>query len=96
MSKYRVPLTVKKKVIAKAKGCCEYCLSQEVFSPQPFSIEHIVPVNGGGGNEEENLAFACQGCNNYKYTKTSTLDPVSGEMVPLYHPRMDEWDQHFV
>jgi hypothetical protein len=44
----------------------------------------------------ENLAFACQGCNNHKYTKTDAIDPVSGEVMPLFHPRRDRWRDHFV
>lgn len=43
----------------------------------------------------DNLALACQGCNNHKYIKTEGGDPVSGEMVPLYHPRRQLWHEHF-
>jgi len=32
----------------RANGCCEYCLSQAKFSPDPFSIEHIIPRSKGG------------------------------------------------
>lgn len=43
----------------------------------------------------DNLALACQGCNNRKYTSVEAIDPVSGQMVPLYHPRQDQWEEHF-
>jgi len=43
----------------------------------------------------DNLALACQGCNNHKYTKTEGYDPVTGDMVPLYHPRRQRWRDHF-
>ena len=41
------------------------------------------------------LARACQGCNSRKYVAIEALDPVTGETVPLYHPRRDRWLEHF-
>ena len=43
----------------------------------------------------DNLAFACQGCNNRKYTNTEAMDPVSQAIVSLYHPRQHYWNDHF-
>ena len=87
----------RKSLVAKrACGACEYCKSQVRFAMQSFSIEHITPLDGGGSSDLENLAFACQGCNNHKYTKTEVRDPVTGLMVPLFHPRTQRWQNHFV
>jgi HNH endonuclease len=44
-------------VTDRAYGCCEYCMSQEKFSSQSFSMEHIVPKAIGGSDEPYNLAF---------------------------------------
>ena len=82
-------------VAERSRGCCEYCLSQLRFSPDPFSVEHIIPVAHGGGSDLDNLALACQGCNSYKYTSVDAVDPASGLRVPLFHPRRDEWRRHF-
>ena len=82
-------------VVRRAGGCCEYCLSQSRFSPDPFSVEHIVPVSGGGADDPDNLALACQGCNSRKYTHTDALDPVTGDRAPPYHPRRQRWADHF-
>ena len=30
-------------ITQRAQGCCEYCWSQLKFSPDSFSIEHIIP-----------------------------------------------------
>ncbi|MEL6671335.1 MAG: HNH endonuclease [Bacteroidota bacterium] len=79
----------------RASGCCEYCLSQSRFSPDPFTIEHIFPRSKGGNDDYSNLALACQGCNNRKYNFTEAMDPVTGTMVPLFHPRQDPWANHF-
>ena len=83
-------------IAERARGCCEYCRSQERFAPQPFAVEHIIPRSRGSATTLDNLAFSCQGCNNHKYTKTVGRDPVSGETVPLFHPRRQRWRDHFV
>lgn len=90
------PTAEQKRAVAdRAAECCEYCLSQARYSCDPFSTEHIIPRSAGGSGELSNLCFACQGCNNRKYTSTQAVDPVSGETVPLYHPRRDRWSDHF-
>lgn len=86
----------KKFVMERANSCCEYCLSQLNFSPSPFAIEHIIPLIKNGTDDLDNLAFSCSGCNGHKYDRTDAYDPVSGELVPLYHPRQQLWSSHFV
>jgi hypothetical protein len=86
---------IKNQVKERAKGCCEYCLAQSEFSSDTFSIEHIIPVVKGGTNELDNLALSCQSCNNHKFTATSSIDPASGMVVPLFHPRNQKWAEHF-
>jgi len=91
-----VPAPLKKIVQERAHGCCEYCMSQARYSPQPFSIEHILPLSKGGETVLENLALSCQGCNNHKYIRTEARDPFDGKTVPLYNPRREQWQLHFV
>jgi len=31
-----------------------------------------------------------------KYTSTEGPDPVNGQTVPLFHPRRDVWNEHFM
>jgi len=62
---------------------------------QAFSVEHIDPRSQEGANTIDNLALACQGCNNHKYTKTYANDPITGQQVPLFHPRRHSWQDHF-
>lgn len=94
MSEKRVTAQ-KQATVERARGCCEYCRSQARFSMQSFSVEHIEPRSQGGRTALDNLALACQGCNNYKYAKTEGRDPVSGKIVPLYHPRRQQWHDRF-
>jgi hypothetical protein len=92
----RAPTARERQIVEeRAGGRCEYCLSPVAYSPDPFAVEHIVPRSRGGSHRPANLAFSCQGCNSYKYTRIEAVDPASGERVPLYHPRRDHWREHF-
>ena len=62
---------------------------------ESFAADHIIPRSQGGATQTENLALACSGCNAHKYNKTEGLDPVTGEVVALFHPRRDRWRDHF-
>ncbi|MDQ2996912.1 MAG: HNH endonuclease [Chloroflexota bacterium] len=95
MPEQRISAELRQHVTERANGSCEYCRSQARYATQPFSVEHMTPRAKGGSTTLENLALACQGCNNHKYDEVEALDPVSGERVPLYHPRHDGWNTHF-
>lgn len=95
MSRRRPTARDKETTAQRARGCCEYCKSQAEYSPDTFSIEHIVPMARGGDHNPANLALSCQGCNNRKFTSVEAEDPVNGERVSLFHPRRDRWDEHF-
>ena len=43
----------------------------------------------------DNLALACHRCNLHKGTNLSSVDPKTGAVVPLFHPRRDDWNEHF-
>ncbi len=77
----QVMTALKNQVVERAQGTCEYCRSQARFATQAFSIEHITPQSKGGETALDNLALACQGCNNHKYNKTESVDPITGESV---------------
>ena len=59
-------------------------------------IEHIVARQHGGGDHAAQLALACDRCNAYKGPNLSSIDPASGEIVPLFNPRRDVWKDHFM
>jgi hypothetical protein len=95
MSSEYIPVALKQLVFDRAKGMCEYCRSQAKFAINPLVIDHIQPVSRNGKTVSENLALSCQTCNNYKYTKTEAPDPVTNQIVPLFHPRQMLWYEHF-
>ena len=82
-------------VVERAIGCCEYCWSQSRYSTHSFALEHILPKHRGGKTTLENLALACQGCNNHKHIKIKGRDPVSLQLAGLFHPRQQRWSEHF-
>ncbi|WP_072015979.1 HNH endonuclease signature motif containing protein [Leptolyngbya sp. KIOST-1] len=57
MAKPSLSSQQKRAVTQRASGCCEYCLCQAKYSPDPFSIEHIIPQSKGGSDDLENLAL---------------------------------------
>jgi hypothetical protein len=74
---------------------CEYCHAPEVIFNFPFEVEHIRSKSGGGTDDDFNLALACRSCNIHKSDRHMAKDPTTGNLVLLFHPRIDEWSQHF-
>ena len=74
---------------------CEYCHFPARLSGLNFQIDHIIAEKHGGPTDAENLALSCIYCNSYKGANLSGIDPVTGEIARLFHPRRDRWDEHF-
>ena len=79
----------------RAQHRCEYCHFPENFAELPFHLDHIIAQQHGGPTTLENLALACCYCNRYKGPNLSAIDPESGNVVSLFHPRRQRWDDHF-
>jgi hypothetical protein len=79
----------------RAEGRCEYCRMAATFYRLPFQTDHIIARKHGGLSTMDNLAFACCHCNLRKGTNIAGRDPESGELVRLFHPRLDRWQEHF-
>ena len=73
----------------------EHCHSlTEVTGAHPV-LDHIVPRAAGGATEFENLCLCCHACNEFKGAQVESPDPVTGQVVPLFHPRRQRWNDHF-
>jgi len=79
----------------RAAGCCEYCQIPQALYKLPFQIDHIIAKQHGGSSAPENLALACFHCNTHKGPNIAGLDPEDGALTRLYHPRRDDWTEHF-
>jgi hypothetical protein len=82
-------------VAATARHRCEYCHAPEVVFNFPFEVEHIIPPVLGGVDSADNLALACRACNVRKGVHLEHIDPTTQSSERLYHPRQDEWEEHF-
>lgn len=78
---------------------CEYCQMPQQGTPfVPFHVEHIIarqhidqPID-----DPSHLAYACDRCNAFKGPNLSSVDPDSRNIVLLFNPRQDVWDEHFL
>jgi HNH endonuclease len=80
-----------KLIRTRAGNACEYCH----LPVPPFHIEHIIARQHGGLTVEANLALSCVKCNYHKGPNISGIDPESLQIVRLFHPRNDLWNDHF-
>jgi hypothetical protein len=80
----------------RAAGRCEYCRIAETADPlYTFHVEHIIALQHGGETVADNLALSCHHCNLHKGPNLAGIDPETGTMVALFHPRHDVWADHF-
>jgi hypothetical protein len=90
-----VPVALRRLVRARAGERCEYCLIPEQLTLSPHWVDHIVAEKHGGRTEEENLALSCVLCNQHKGSDLTSIDPLTGQITPLFNPRRDRWLDHF-
>ncbi|MHC5675729.1 HNH endonuclease [Nostoc sp.] len=80
----------------RAKSLCEYCHASEQWQYVSFTVDHVIPLTKGGANLIDNLALACFHCNRQKSDKLKAFDEQSLSEVPLFNPRTDSWQEHFI
>jgi 5-methylcytosine-specific restriction endonuclease McrA len=90
-----IPAELRRQVIERAGGCCEYCRMQIVDRLLPFEIDHIIAEKHGGTTDIDNLCVACYRCTSFKGSDIASADPETGNATYLYHPRQDRWQDHF-
>ena len=79
----------------RAANLCEYCRISERFTLAEHEIDHVIAMKHGGQTVEENLALCCTICNRFKGSDIGSIDPETGQLTPLFHPRRDRWDDHY-
>ena len=81
----------------RAGDQCEYCHVHQDAEPfVRYQVEHIIARQHGGSDDEQNLALACSHCNLHKGPNLTGIDPVTGAVEHLFHPRRQQWSEHFV
>jgi hypothetical protein len=95
MKRQKVPVRLGRKVRESARFRCGYCLVSEALIGMLMEFEHLLPILLGGLTIESNLWLSCRTCNNAKRAQYEALDPVTNQLVLLFNPRLQSWDEHF-
>lgn len=82
-------------VVQRAHGACEYCLIHQEDAYLSFHVDHIISRKQRGPTTEANLALACLRCNVAKGTDIGAIAGRPPHLVRLFHPREDAWIEHF-
>lgn len=90
-----LPEELRARIDEADRRVCQYCLTAEANSGLRLTCDHIIPGSKGGATVFENLCSACSACNEFKADATHGVDPVTGELVALFHPRTQRWSEHF-
>lgn len=86
---------LRRQIIEEAGHRCEYCKTSSRLIGMPLIMEHVFPKSLGGQDDLSNLAASCYRCNEFKGARTDARDPETGQLVPLFNPRMQTWSDHF-
>jgi hypothetical protein len=95
MSRTYISAELRRLVRARAQERCEYCLVPEAATFATHAVDHVVAEKHGGQTDSANLALSCAPCNLRKGSDLTSIDPESGAIVPLFHPRRERWRDHF-
>jgi len=96
MSHGSIPAALRRLVVERAGGRCEYCFLHQDDTALSHHIDHIIPLKHGGQPVSENLALACLQCNRRKGSDLTSIDPIDKAIVPLFNPRSQVWEEHFM
>ena len=70
MTDTRIIRSIRKRLIARQNGLCAYCQCQmsetDGVAPTSATLDHIVPISAGGGDNWGNLCACCYQCNQAK------------------------------
>jgi hypothetical protein len=93
--KGHIPAHLVRLVRQRARNVCEYCLLPQESQDATFHVDHIHPASAEGETVADNLALACVTCSLRKAARIRGRDPLTKQLVPLFHPRRDRWPEHF-
>jgi len=91
-----VPAEVREQVRRRARDVCEYCRLPQKASVVPHQVDHIVGRQHHGQDDPANLCLCCIRCNLKKGPNIASIDPETGQVVALFHPRIQSWHAHFL
>lgn len=88
--------SLRRLVRERAGQRCEYCHLPDAAAPAAsFHVEHVIAKQHGGVDASHNRCWSCHRCNLKKGPNLTGIDPVTTNLVPLFHPRRQKWSRHF-
>jgi hypothetical protein len=82
----------RQQVRQRATFACEYCGASETNVGGELTIDHYQPISKGGGDQIDNLIYACSRCNEYK----GDYYPLLPSQIFLWNPRNESASHHFL
>src|SRR5882724_196664 len=79
----------------RAQDCCEYCQLPQACTALPHEVDHIRARKHRGPTTLKNTCWACANCNASKGSNAAGFAPATDELVRLFNPRTDRWQDHF-
>ena len=95
MSITYITVELRRFVIARAEGLCEYCLIHEADTFIGCQIDHVLSEKHGGKTEAGNLAYSCAACNLRKGSDIGSIILGKQRLARFFNPRRDKWSKHF-
>lgn len=86
---------LRKQVIERAAECCEYCGLHQSLVASAHQVDHVIAEKHRGLTTSDNLALSCMTCNLRKASDIASHDPETGDLLPLFNPRTQNWSDHF-
>jgi HNH endonuclease len=96
MSRNKISESIQQQIRERANYLCEFCHADERWQYVRFTVDHVLPVSLGGSDNLDNLTLACFHCNRRKTNRLIGIDPESQTEVPIFNPRQDRWQEHFI
>lgn len=90
-----LPNETREFVRQRANDACEYCRIPQHASVLSHQIDHIIGRQHRGTDDVENLCLCCIRCNLKKGPNIASIDPKTGLVSALYHPRRHAWWERF-
>jgi 5-methylcytosine-specific restriction endonuclease McrA len=91
----KIPQEIREAVRRRARGAYEYCQLPQAASVLPHQVDHIIGKQHQGTDALDNLCLCCIRCNLKKGPNIASVDPETGHVVSLFHPRRHVWPEHF-
>jgi hypothetical protein len=95
MSITYISAELRRLVVLRAEGLCEYSLIAEGDTVYGCAVDHIISEKHGGPTLADNLAYACVFCNQAKASDVGSIHWESGDFIRFFNPRADRWRDHF-